>query len=234
MSKFDDVIECEPYETRTPKDLPNEVFYPCSRGDGYDITIEVWSVDDNPCAHIKTLDGIEVGIIKITDNIPHSRNDIMVLSGEIDGHIKSEIVRWSKVINKEFVSYSPDKVNKEPGDYNWVWLQYAWNFIRPVDPASEIAYMCKKKDGYDITIEVWCMDRDNTPCAHIKTLDGIEVGVIKITDHAPKNQSDIVVLSGEIDDHVKSEIVGWSQEVDKDGYVRNWGGLKDTWDSFIP
>jgi hypothetical protein len=113
-------------------------------------------------------------------------------------------------------------------------LDDAIECLREVMSIDEMATVCKKEDGYGIIIEVRSRDEHKRPHAHVKNLDGTKSGVIGITDKAPKNQGDIVVLSGTVDNDMKGKIVEWGKNMGGDPKMNNWERLIEEWKRFHP
>jgi len=101
-------------------------------------------------------------------------------------------------------------------------------------PIDEMAYVCKRGDGYQIIIEVRSSNEHGVPHAHVRTVDGSKSGVIKITDSKPNTQDDVTVLSGVVDGQMKGRVIEWAKGVTKRKRLPNWSHLVETWYSLRP
>jgi len=106
--------------------------------------------------------------------------------------------------------------------------------ILGLPPIDEMVYVCKKKDGHGIVVEVRSSNEHGVPHAHVKNTEGTKACVIEITNSAPVNQDSVKVLAGNRDTDLKGEIVKWSKGVHRKSGLNNWLQLQVSWDSLRP
>jgi hypothetical protein len=109
------------------KEQLDEMSYPCRKGDGYGMVIEVRSNDhgiignaDSPAhAHLRDTGGKEIAEFEITEKAPARPNEVRwYRSKNIPDGYAAKIVKWAKGKNKDGVN-------------NWVSLRIIWRAREP-------------------------------------------------------------------------------------------------------
>jgi hypothetical protein len=100
---------------------------------------------------------------------------------------------------------------------------------------DEMSYPCRKGDGYGMIIEVRSNDHGiignaSSPAhAHLRAVDGREIGEFEITEAAPARPNEIRWYRTEkIPDGYGARIVKWAKGKNK-YRINNWIVLKDFW-----
>jgi hypothetical protein len=100
---------------------------------------------------------------------------------------------------------------------------------------DEMSYPCRKGDGYGMIIEIHSNDHGiignaNSPAhAHLRTVEGKEIGEFEITEDAPAKPNEIRwYRTAKIPEGYGAKIVKWAKGRNKYG-VNNWDVLKTFW-----
>jgi hypothetical protein len=106
---------------------------------------------------------------------------------------------------------------------------------REAERLDEMSYPCRKGDGYGMIIEVRSNDHGiignvNSPAhAHLRTVEGKEIGEFEITENAPARPNEIRwYRTKNIPDRYAAKIVKWATGRNKLG-INNWLSLKTFW-----